>query len=220
LARTGVAVLLSALTLLGGCGSTGSRAPSSRELALQRAQFVQLSHGLRSVEAVVQREVAASRRAWPLIADGLPQTLGPRLRDAVEQASASAGALPEPSFAANARKLTGPAAGIAGLYNSYSRLSERGWRLTQTGIAAIGATDPGVTSFERKNSSLYIDAIYDAHFNLSLIGDSITSAYERLGGPSAFGPALTQSNIDALAAAYSIPSVRLQPHPGRAVQDI
>jgi hypothetical protein len=115
---------------------------------------------------------------------------------------------------ANARELTGPAAGIAGLYESYDRLAERGWRLTETTITAIATATPPVASFERANSPLYIHAVYDSHFNLSLVGEHLLEGYSRLGGPSAFGRSLTQSEVDSLTSAYSIPAVRLQPHPG------
>jgi hypothetical protein len=217
----GLAVALTAAGLIAGCGSTASHTASSREEALQRAQFVQVSNGLRSVQGAVQHEVAASRTAWPLIAGGLPQAPPAALRRAVGAASASASAkaLPEPPFMASASRLTGPAAGIAGLYESYERLAEQGWRLTAASIAAIGGGAPAAASFARENSSLYIDAIYDGHFNLSLVGKDLTSGYEQLGGPQAFGAGLTQSEINALAAAYSIPAVRLEPHPGRAVEE-
>jgi hypothetical protein len=214
-----VVLLVGLIALLTGCGSTTSYSPSSRELALQRSQFVKVSDELRGLEHAVQRELSSSRKAWPTIANGLPQTFEAGLREAVKQATTSAAALPEPPFAAKADVLTGPAAGIAGLYESYSRLTERGWRLTETGIAAIRANNPATANFERANSSLYIDAIYDAHFNLSLLGKSLISGYERLGGPRAFGATLTQNELNALATAYSIPAVRLEPHPGRAVQD-
>jgi hypothetical protein len=207
-----------AVGLLAGCGSAASHTPSRRELALQRSQFVSVSEGLRAVEGSVHREVAASRSAWPLIATGLPSTFSGPLREAVAKASAGAKALVEPPFMAQASKLTGPAAGLAGLYESFSRLAERGWRLTEVTIGAIAGGTPAVASFERENSSLYIDAIYDGHFNLSLVGKSIESAYTRLGGSRAFGSRLTQSEVDALAGAYSIPAVRLEPHPGRSVE--
>jgi hypothetical protein len=209
---------LGAVVVLAGCAS-GSYVSSRRELALQRAQLVQVSDGLRSVEPAVQREVRASRVAWPLIADGLAQTLDERLRGAVSKARASADALLAPSFMAKASELTGPAAGIAGLYESYDRLAERGWRLTETTIAAIVSDTPAVASFERENSSLYIEAIYDGHFNLSLVGKDLTEAYDRLGGAKAFGATLTPREIDALASTYSITAMRLEPHPGRAVEE-
>ncbi|MFZ1155042.1 MAG: hypothetical protein WAN93_09075 [Solirubrobacteraceae bacterium] len=179
---------------------------------------MKVSSGLHSSEKTVQSEVAASRGAWPLIAGGLPQTLSPALQHAVGVASASAQALSEPAFLANARQLTGPAAGIAGLYESYEQLAKRGWRLTEATIGAILSGPPAVASFERESSSLYIDSIYDGHFNLSLIGKDLTSAYEHLGGSKEFGASLTQSEINALATAYSIPAVRLEPHPQGAAK--
>jgi hypothetical protein len=187
-------------------------------VALQRAQLVKISDGLRSSEKAVQGEVAASRNVWPLVAGGLPQTLSPTLQKAVGTASAGAQALPEPAFLTNARQLTGPAAGIAGLYESYEQLASRGWRLTEATIGAILNGTPTVASFERENSSLYIDAIYDGHFNLSLVGKDLTSAYEHLGGSQGFGASLTQNEINALASAYSIAAVRLEPHPQGAAK--
>jgi hypothetical protein len=204
---------MSALALLAGCASSTHRS-SHRELALQRAQLVQVTRGLRQVQVAVRREVSSSRAAWPLVYDGLPATLGTAVRGAVSAASTTANALPEPSFMARAQELTGPAAGIAGLYESYDRLTERGWRLTETTIAAIASGTPAVRSFERANSPLYIQSVYDSHYNLSLVGKHLAEGYEQLGGPSAFGRSLTQSEVDSLASAYSIPAVRLQPRPG------
>jgi hypothetical protein len=209
-------LVFGALALLTGCGSGGSHGPSSRELALERAQLVQVSAGLQASEPAVRGEVSASRAAWPSIASGLPPVLSPALRAAVATASAKAAALPVPPFLAEPGRLTGPAAGLAGLYESYERLASRAWQLTRAGSDAIAGGKPAVASFARANSSLYIDAIYDAHFNLSLVGKSLLSAYEKLGGASAFGTKLSASKLMALAAAYSIPAVRLEPHPTAA----
>ncbi|MGA9874603.1 MAG: hypothetical protein WBQ21_02225 [Solirubrobacteraceae bacterium] len=216
--RISLASLLAA-TLIAGCGSTTAHAPSSRELALERAQFAQVAGELRTLEGAVQNEVAASRRVWPLIANGLPAALPTTLHSAVERASARASAIREPRFMANAHKLTGPASGIAGLYENYERLTERGWRLTAAGITAITHASPTVAGFARQSSALYIDAIYDAHFDLSLLGKSVASGYGKLGGASAFGASLTPAQVSALDAAYSIPSVRLEPHPARTVAE-
>ncbi len=205
--------------MLAGCASDDSHVSSHRELALQRAQFAQVSRGLRQVETPVHREVASSRAAWPLISDGLPTRLGPALGSAVTTASAAASALPEPSFMANAQELTGPASGIAGLYESYDRLVERGWRLTETTITAIAGGTPPIASFARANSPLYIHSVYDSHYNLSLLGQRLTEGYARLGGPSAFGRALTQAEVDSLTSAYSIPAVRLEPRPGAGAEE-
>jgi hypothetical protein len=207
-------IVVAAAGLLAGCGSAASHTPSKRELALQRAQLVLVSKGLRAAEGSVQQEVAASRSAWPLIADGLPQTPSGSLRRAVGNASVRAKRLPEPPFMAKASELSGPAAGLAGLYEGFSRLAERGWRLIESSIDAIASGSPSIAGFERANSSLYIDAVYDSHFDLALVGKSLTEAYRQLGGAQAFGAALTQSEVNALAAAYSIPAVRLAPHPG------
>jgi hypothetical protein len=174
---------------------------------------VQLSEGLRSAEDAVKSEVNVSRRAWPSISSGLPTVPSHALKADVSQAGASAKALPEGPFARNAAQLTGPAAGITAIYESYVRLAERGWRLTEASISATSTGTPAQASFARANSSLYIEAIYDGHFNLSLLGKSLVRGYERLGGSAAFRGKLTPSEIDALASAYSIPAVRLEPHP-------
>ena len=229
----GIALLIGAAMLIAGCGSgSSSHAQSSGELALERAQFEQVSSQLSGLKAAVKREVAASRVAWPSIAGGLPQALGSGLRTAVSAANARAKALPEPPFLANARKLTGPASGIAGIYENYEQLAQRGWNLTEaavqtitsagsiaTNATAASASAAAQASFERANSPLYIDAIYDAHFDLSLLGKSLASGYEKLGGPGAFGAALTQAQVNALAEAYSIPAVRLEPHPGGSAKN-
>jgi hypothetical protein len=120
---------------------------------------------------------------------------------------------------ANAQALTGPASGIAGLYESYDRLAERGWRLTETTIAAITTGTPQVANFERSNSPLYIHSIYDSHYSLSLVGQHLLEGYARLGGPSAFGSSLTQAEVNSLASVYSIPAVRLQPRPGPGAEE-
>jgi hypothetical protein len=124
--------------------------------------------------------------------------------------------------------LTGPASGIAGLYEDYDRLVERGWRLTETGVSGIVSGPVSVARFVRANSSLYIDAIYDGHFDLSLIGKKLIDGYEKIeklgtqkkfAGIDGFGVRLTRREIDALAGAYSIPAVRLQPHPGAGTEE-
>ncbi len=231
--NVGLAILIGAVMLIAGCGSgSSSHAQSSHELALERAQFEQVSSQLSGLEAAVKREVAASRVAWPSIAGGLPQTLESGLRTAVGAANAQAKALPEPSFLADARKLTGPASGIASIYENYEQLAQRGWNLTEAAVRTIASAGPATNttaasasaiiaqaSFERANSPLYIDAIYDGHFDLSLLGKSLVSGYEKLGGQQAFGAALTQAQVNALAEVYSIPAVRLEPHPAAAVKD-
>ncbi|HEY5286686.1 MAG TPA: hypothetical protein VIJ50_06245 [Solirubrobacteraceae bacterium] len=228
-----IAVLIGAAVPIAGCGSSpSSPAQSSRELTLERAQLEQVSKQLSALEQAVKREVAASRVAWPAIAGGLPQAPGKRLRATVKAANAGATALAEPLFLANASRLTGPASGIAGIYENYEQLSRRGWTMTEAAVQTIASAEqpaangtsasPGAAaqaSFERANSPLYIDIIYDGHFDLSLLGKSLASGYKKLGGAQAFGAALTQAQVNALADFYSIAAVRLEPHPSGAAKD-
>jgi len=119
---------------------------------------------------------------------------------------------------AQRERLTGPAAGMAGIWESYIRLAERGWSLTDATMTTIASGPGRAAAFARANYSLYVDAIYDAHFNLSLLGKSLLDGYRKLGGPSAFAAKLTQREVSTLAAAYSIEAVRLHPHPGPAAE--
>jgi hypothetical protein len=212
-------VLVIGLALAGGgCGKSAHRNPSAAELALERRQFAQVVHGLLSAQPGIGREVAASRAAWRAIADGLAPSFSPSLRGQVAVASTQAAALPEPSFLASVKRLTGPAAGLAALYETFARLAERGWRLTDASTASISGGSPADASFARGNSSLYIDSIYDAHFDLSLLGKSVVKGYQRLGGPSAFGAKLPPGQIQRVADAYSIPTARLTPHPAASIE--
>jgi hypothetical protein len=76
-----------------------------------------------------------------------------------------------------------------------------------------GGTTTAAAQFLRANAGLYIYCVYDGHYDLSLVGKALQDAYRKLGGPSAFGKALTQRQVEALAHAYSIPATRLAPHP-------
>ena len=62
--------------------------------------------------------------------------------------------------------------------------------------------------------ALYIESVYDAHFGLAQIGKKLLAGYRKLGGQAAFGAALTQGEVDALADAYSEATDRLHPHVG------
>ncbi|HEX5307761.1 MAG TPA: hypothetical protein VFW38_01640 [Solirubrobacteraceae bacterium] len=228
IARVAAAILaLCAIVSVASCGS-GESSISRREYALERAQFEQVADELGEVQLAVHREVAASRAVWPLIYNGLPSHMSLRLQGGVKAASAVAGALPAPRFMSKQSNLTGPASGIAGVYEDYDRLAERGWRLTETGVSGIVAGPVSVERFVRANSPLYIDAIYDGHFDLSLIGKKLLDGYEKIeklskqkkfAGIGGFGSQLTQREIAALAAAYSIPAVRLEPHPGPGTEE-
>lgn len=229
IARVAAAILaLCAIAAaLASCGSSESSI-SRREYALERAQFERVADELSEVRAAVRREVTASRAVWPLIYNGLPKRMSTRLRDGVKAASEVAGALPAPRFMSKQSNLTGPASGIAGVYEDYDRLAERGWRLTETGVQGIISGPLSVARYVRANSPLYIDAVYDGHFDLSLIGKKLLDGYEKIeklstekkfAGIGGFGSRLTKREIAALAAAYSIPAVRLEPHPGAGTEE-
>jgi hypothetical protein len=177
-----------------------------------------VSRALATVERPVAIEVTAAKRAWPLIANGLPT--GARAlastRAPVAAAATSAARIPTPPLLdeAQADSLTGTGAGLAGLFRNYLGLTTRGWTLTGAAIDQIEHGSPAGARFARENVGLYIESVYDGHFDLAQIGKHLTDGYRRLGGPAAFGSALTQAEVEALADAYSEASVRLHPHVG------
>jgi hypothetical protein len=212
LALSGVA---GAAGLLAGCGGSSSVSTPAAE-RLQREDLVATVRGLRQAEGSLRREMAAARIAWPLVANGLPTTITPATRTALSAASGTARAIVLPTLMGEvqARSLTGPAAGVAGLFRTFNGLTERGWTLTGAASTEIEGGSPAAARFARENVALYIDSVYDGHFDAALIGKSLLAGYEKLGGATAFGVTLTQAEVDALAGAYSTASERLHPHPG------
>ena len=207
--------VVGAAVALAGCGGTGSvKSPAAERL--QREDLVSVSRSLRQAESSVQREMTNAKIAWPLVANGLPASIPPATRARVATAAAAAHAivLPPLMSATQARELTGPAAGIAGLFRPFTKLTERGWTLTGAAIDQITAGPPATATFARENVALYIDAIYDGHFDASLIGKSLLKGYRKLGGGPAFGATLTEAEVNALARAYSPAAEQLHPHPG------
>ena len=212
LALSGVA---GAAGLLAGCGGSSSVSTPAAE-RLQREDLVATVRGLRHAEGFLRREMAAARIAWPLVANGLPASIPPSVRPALSTASEAAHAIVVPPLMSEtqARSLTGPAAGVAGLFRTFTGLTERGWTLTGAAGTEIEGGSPAAARFARENVALYIDSVYDGHFDAALIGKSLLAGYEKLGGAKAFGATLTQAEVDALAGAYSPASERLHPHPG------
>ena len=201
--------------VLAGCGGSSSASTPAAE-RLQREDLVAAVRGLRHAEGPLGREMAAARIAWPLVANGLPASIPPNVRPALSTASAAARAIVVPPLMSEAqsRSLTGPAAGIAGLFRTFDGLTERGWTLTGAASDEIESGSPTAVRFGRENVALYIDSVYDGHFDAALIGKSLLAGYEKLGGASAFGGALTEAEVDALADAYSPASEELHPHSG------
>jgi hypothetical protein len=203
-------------SVLAGCGGKSSTATNPTAEQLQREDLVAVSRGLRQAEGSVKREMAPARLAWPLVANGLPANISPATRTAIAKAGAAARAIVAPPLLMKeqARSLTGPAAGIAGLFQPFNRLTERGWTLTGAAAEEISSGSPAAARFARENVALYIDSVYDGHFDGSLIGKSLLEGYTRLGGPAAFGGTLTEAEVQALARIYSPGAEQLHPHPG------
>ena len=185
-----------------------------------------VAHTLAGAQAAAHGEVAAARVVWPALARGLPARLSPgqRLALAAAQRRAAALALPWYVTTEEGGGLTGPAVAVGGMLKAYASLTPRGWRFIAAALAAQAAAASGgegpssgrtaaAARFGRANAGLYIYCVYDGHYDLSLVGKALRAGYLRLGGPAAFGAALTAGQVAALARAYSIPAVRLQPHP-------
>ena len=197
-----------------GCGNGASTTTQAK--GLERSDLIATSRALSSVTGPVGRELAASKAAWPLVANGLPASTSASERAAIATAGAAAAAVPLPALFGEhpTAALTGPAAGIAGLFRVYSGLASRGWRLIGAAIEEIEHGSPTAARFARANVALYIESVYDAHFSLAQIGKQLSHGYAKLGGPDAFGPSLTQAEVERLALFYSERSSRLHPHPG------
>jgi hypothetical protein len=199
---------------LAGCGSA-SKQSTPAALKLQREDLLAASRALQRAAAPAAREVAATKAAWPLIANGLPADAS-SVSDAAAfgQATLAAARLRMPVLfgEAQARSLAGPAGQLAGLFRSYVLLSARGWKLLGAQLAQIESGSPASARFASENAPLYIESIYDGHFTLAQIGKKLLAAYGKLGGAAAFGAALTRAEVDALARTYSEASDRLHPH--------
>jgi len=204
-----VTVLLAA-----GCG--GGKTTSQAELRLQREDLVAVSHALKSAEGPVANEVAATKLAWPLVANGLPAHPASSPQSPLAAATRSAALIQVPALLQDAQAvaLTGPASQLAALFRSFTGLATRGWQLIGSSTQQIEHGSPAAARFARENVALYIESVYDGHFSLAQIGKKLRAGYKRLGGPGAFGGSLTQAEVDALADVYSEHTDRLHPHVG------
>jgi hypothetical protein len=211
--RVAVALLLSGAAIAaGGCATRHKPTPAA--LKLEREDLIAVCHTLKSAAGPTATEVAATKAAWPLIADGLPTVTGARARLLAATAAGARLTVPALFQEAQAATLTGPGAEITGLFRSFSVLASRGWELIGYSIQEIEHGPPTARRFARANVALYIESVYDAHFTLAQIRKKLLDAYKKLGGPTAFGAALTQPEVDALAQTYSEASDRLYPHVG------
>jgi hypothetical protein len=178
-------------------------AADARAGALALPSFATAEAGLTGPAAgiggLLKHYVVLARRGWRFIAAAAG--VGP-----------SAGAGSTADRGTSGTGPTGPTDGGPGGADSTAGDAASG---TDSTTAEGGASG---TNFLRANAGLYIYCVYDGHYDLSLIGKEIVAAYAELGGPAAFGSALTAGRVAALARAYSIPAVRLAPHPVPGVQ--
>jgi hypothetical protein len=214
----GAALLALALAATGlslsGCGGGTSAAPGVARL--ERGDFLAVARALEAARPSVDREAAAAKAAWRLIANGLPAAGSASGREPILAAGRAAGAVKLPPLfeEREAAAITGPGSSPAGLFRVYVRLSTRGWALIGSFIDDVASGSAVSARFAARNVALYIESIYDAHFGLAQIGKQLLSGYAKLGGAGAFGSSLTQAHIDALAGAYSEARYRLHPHVG------
>ena len=208
------ALLLGSVAALAAHGCGGGEHASREGLRLQREDLILVSRALQRVVAPVAAEVTATKAAWPLVARGLPARADPAMRRAIRTAERAAARVPlkEPFQEAGAAALTGPAAGIAGLFRVYAGLAPRGWQMIDASIAQAEHGSPAAARFARANVPLYIESVYDAHFDLAHIGKQLAAAYRKLGGAPAFASALAPAEVQALARTYSEAGARLHPH--------
>jgi len=207
-------VLLLAGLAAGGCGA-GSNSSSDPAVKLQRQDLAAVTRALAGTQSSVGQAVAASKRAWPLVVNGLSaDPSATRLPIAAAGASAARVKVPPLLEEAQAVSLTGPAAQLAGLFRAYIGLTSRGWRMIAASIDQIEHGPPASARFARQNVALYIESVYDGNFTLAQIGKQLRKGYRRLGGPAAFAGNLSEQQVNALADAYSESAARLHPHVG------
>lgn len=185
---------------------------TAAELRVQRSQLALVSRQLLQVRPQLQREVISSRAVWRSIARGLPSHPDTLLGQRVSAANSAAQALPTPAFLEVRHEFVGPAERISSLFHDFELLTQHGWAHLDQAVGALRRGPVSVADFERANAGLYIDSVYDAHFDASLIGERVLNSYERLGAGPAFGSSLTPAQVKSIALTYSPPETRLTPH--------
>lgn len=198
-----------------GCGGTPA-AQNPEALHLEREDLVDVARTLSAAAPPVRVEVAATKAAWPLVANGLPRNTGTIARAPIRAATAGAATLKTPTLFRehNVNTITGPGSQLAGTFRSFILLATRGWQMVGAYIDQIEHGSPVAVRFARANVALYIESIYDSHYSLGQVGKRLIAAYKKLGGSAAFGASLTQREVDALGRTYSEARDRLYPHDG------
>jgi hypothetical protein len=213
LRRAALLLASGAALSIAGCGSGTQTTPSG--LRLQREDLIATAQALGQAQGEVAREVAATKSAWPLVANGLPAEIATEDEAKIATATRLALALKLPGVLGEhlSEGLTGAGASLAGTFRSFAELSGRGWQMIQASYLA-SRSDTSAASFDRANVALYIESVYDAHFGLAQIGKKLLAGYEKLGGPAVFGSTLPRAEVERLARGYSEASCRLHPHTG------
>jgi hypothetical protein len=209
-----VAALVLAMALTAtGCAGSVSKQSTPAALKLQREDLASVARTLTRVQPAVARETALAKAAWPTVVKGLTSAfvVAPKLR--LGEAALTKLQIPAMFGELQARSLTSPAAGIAGLFRYSTLLITRGWTMAFASAEQISRGSPAAVRFARENIGLYVESIYDGQFGLAQIGKKLLAAYEKLGGPEAFRATLTQTQVNELARSYSEASLRLYPHP-------
>jgi hypothetical protein len=183
---------------------------------LQRQDLAAVSRALAGAQGSVAQAVAATKRAWPLVVNGLSADRSASPRPPIAAAGASAARVKVPPLLeeAQAASLTGPASELAGLFRAYIGLTSRAWKMVAASLDQIAHGSPASARFARDNVALYIESVYDGNFTLAQIGKHLRRGYRKLGGPAAFGGDLSEQRVNALASAYSEAADRLHPHVG------
>ncbi len=197
--------------LVGGCGS--QKTDSEAGLRLQREYLVAATRTIDELSGAVAAEAAASKAAWPLVANGLHASLGSAGEAKIAAAARAAAALKLPALFGEREStgMTGPASSITGDFRTFAALSSRGWQMIAY-AAQREHSGAGGARFARATVALYIESVYDAHFALAQIGKKVMAGWKKLGGAKAFGDALPEAEVQRLTSLYSEQSYRLYPH--------
>jgi hypothetical protein len=200
LAAASVLACCSAIVVgLGGCGD---KRHNLVELELERADLASVARQLLESEGTIESEVQASKGAWPFLYRGLKAPALGTSAALVTRADRAAQKLPALPMISELHTLTGSAFGIGVLYEAFWSLTRRGW-------SAIAAARSAV---QIESVAIYIQSVYDGHYDLSLIGKELLDGYEKLGGEAVFKH-LTLAEMEAMAHFYSPEAARLEPRP-------
>jgi hypothetical protein len=212
-------VLLVLVGLALGLMLSGGSTQSEVEIRQQRAEIALLAKELLPLEGPLQRVTSIWKRTWPLIDEGLRSPLSGAVLREISSAAAAAQVLETPSFVALQKELFGPPRRIAGLYSSFLTLSRQGWSHVVAAADEMSGRPSAASRFAEENAGLYVESIYQASFDLGLLGERVLHTYEHLGGEPEFGSALTEREVASIAGTFSPGVVELLPNDWRQLEE-